>query len=714
MRPSKGGSSALLKRAPNRISFILAVAIVALGLVWIVFSQYAVPPLIASVYRGESLPALNRMISGQASHPLSEYLAAWFHLRWRLLADFFLLGLFLIGFIRPEFQKALWGSPADYEPSSEMPGQRGASGETRDHLVAFIFYLALAIVFTLPGSLHLGRVLLGDGRDTYMHTWFLWDFAKSVAHGQNPFRTDLILYPFGANLAWATTDPLAGLIALPISLLLGPVLAYNISILLQLTLSAFFARLLCLRISKQPVASTVGGIIFAFSPFLIGHALVGHLSMVTAFPIPLYILVLDRLLEAQKPSWKDGCLLGLAMLLTALANSQYTVICALLTIIILSMDFRVQRWALLKRVWIPLVVSAATFLICFSPILSMMLGHSNGLPNPRPMKDAEQYSSDLLGFFVPSKSHSFVGSYVRKLPADFFANGIEGNVYAGVVALFLGARGFWVARGKQRRWAGMAFVLGILFAILSFGPTLHFLGAPANIRSPAGLLYKIRFARFIEPGRFAVITMLCISLLATFGLAFLLNKLQERWQRSLLVSVVVAGLVLEFISVPFTSTSTVDPARYWMVQKTTHRCSLPPRIRNCTVLTAPMFDKWHYNSAMWMQMMDGGRYRIVDGAISPYISDLSFDQMPIVRSLRQAPTTPLDAGSDRKFAESLVQELNVCAVVVFDASESPSEVNYVRQVFDANENIVGSCAVFELPTEPKKASLNHDPGEPSH
>jgi hypothetical protein len=150
----------------------------------------------------------------------------------------------------------------------------------------------------------------------------------------------------------------------------------------------------------------------------------------------------------------------------------------------------------------------------------------------------------------------------------------------------------------------------------------------------------------------------------------------------------------------------IDPGRYWMVQKTKQRCTLPPRIRDCTVLTIPMFDRWHYNSAMWMQMMDGGRYRLIDGVISPYVSDLSFDQMPIVRSLRQTPNTPLDAISDRKLAASLIQELNVCAVVVFDASDRPSELTYVRQVFDTSENTVGSCAVFELPIEPKRASLN--------
>jgi hypothetical protein len=690
---------------PNQTSLMLALSLVALGFVWIVFSQYAVPPLIHSAYSGESLPIFNRIISGQASHPVAEYLSAWDSIRWRVLLDFSLLGLLVVLVLRPEFQRALWGSQADHPAVPVFSEEKAVPRQTRSHLVALALYLALAVTFTLPSSLHPTRALLGDGKDNYMHAWFLWEFAQAVAHGTNPFRTDLIFYPFGANLSWATTDPLGGAVALPVSLSFGPVLAYNLSVILQLTLSAFFARLLCLRISQHQAAATIGGMIFGFSPLLLAHAVPGHLSLLTAFPIPLYVLALDKILREEKPSWKEGSILGFALLLTALANIQYTVICFMFTVVVLGVDFGLERAALLKRVWMPLLVSAATFLICFSPLLLMMLGDSHAFPNPRPITDAEQYSADLLGFFVPSKSHSFLGQYVGKMPVDFFANGIEGTAYTGFLALLLGAAGFWRAGGRQRRWAGRAAVAGILFAVLSLGPTVHFLGKPTAIPAPASLLYKVKFTRFIEPGRLAIITMLCLSLLATFGVMFLLNKLERRSQRSLLLYIIGAGIVLEFITVPFPAAAIGDPARSWIVPKTTQRCTLPPRLQDCTVLTVPMFDKWHYNSAMWMQMMDGGRYRLVDGAVSPYVPDLLFDRIPIVRSLRKMSSAQVDAAHDREFADSLVQELNVCAVVVFDASERPLELDYVREVFGTKESIVGSCAVFEIASEPKNALL---------
>ncbi len=694
---------------PNHVSFVLVVAIVSLGLIWIAFSQYAVPPLIQSAYRSESLPIFNRVISGQVSHPVADYLSAWDRFRWRVLLDFFLVGLLAVLVIRPEFQRALWGPAAStHEHSSQIAHQavpvlaeeKAVSSQMGGHLIALVVYSALAVIFTLPASLHPGRTLLGNGGDNYLHAWFLEAFAKAVVHGDNPFRTDLIFYPFGANLAWATTDPLGGMLALPLSLSFGPVLAYNISVILQLALAAFFARLLCLRICQHRAAATIGGMIFGFSPYLLGHAL-GHLSLVTAFPIPLYVFILDKLLGAEKPSWKEGSLLGLALLLTALANYQYTFFCVMFTAVVLGVDFGLERLGLLKRVWMPLVVSALTFLVCFSPLLLMMLGDAHGLPRPRPMEDAQRFSADLVGFFVPSLHHWFLGQYVLKLPAEYFVGTrVEKIVYTGLVALSLGAVGFWSARGKQRRWAGRAMVAGILFAALSLGPIVHFLGKPTNLPAPASLLYKVALARFLrEPARLSIITMLCLSLLASLGLVFLLNKLQQRWQKSLLLCIAGTALLLEYITFPFPGSSIVDPAWYTVVPKTTQRCTLPPRLRDCTVLTVPLFQTPYWNKSMWMQIMDGGRYRLIDGRFSPYVPDrvwAEFDQMPIVRFLRKTPTAQLVPTPDREFADSLIRKLNLCAVVVFDASERPSELNYVREVFSAEESMVGSCAVLEI------------------
>src|SRR5262245_9118306 len=62
--------------APDRIRLVLVFAFVS-ALVWIAFATLAVPPLIHSAYRGESLPVFNRMIRGQHVHPVGHYLQVW-------------------------------------------------------------------------------------------------------------------------------------------------------------------------------------------------------------------------------------------------------------------------------------------------------------------------------------------------------------------------------------------------------------------------------------------------------------------------------------------------------------------------------------------------------------------------------------------------------------------------------------------------------------
>jgi hypothetical protein len=60
----------------GRIRLLLVLMAVSLGL-WIVVAKLVVPPVIESAYRGESWSFLNRMIRGQAVHPVHHYLQAW-------------------------------------------------------------------------------------------------------------------------------------------------------------------------------------------------------------------------------------------------------------------------------------------------------------------------------------------------------------------------------------------------------------------------------------------------------------------------------------------------------------------------------------------------------------------------------------------------------------------------------------------------------------
>jgi hypothetical protein len=580
------------------------------------------------------------------------------------------------------------------------------------HWISFTLCLVLAVAFTLPTSLSPASGLLGQSGDNFQHAWFLWHFARSIVEFQNPFYTNLIYYPSTVNLAWSTTDPLAAIIALPASLLLGPVVAYNLSLILQLALAAFFARLLCLRACRNEAAALIGGICFGFSPFLLAHAL-GHLSLVTAFPIPLYFLALDRVLRNRGPSgkkdwkegWKDGLLLGLALLLVSLAHYNYTVLCLVATVVVIGVETVLTGPRLLEKIWRPLGWAATTFLITFSPLLMMLIGNAADKPSPRPFGHIQEFSADALGFLVPSWNHLLFGNFAHDLDPSIFAAGYEGTVYVGPVILALAIVGFSKARDRERRWVVQAGVLSAIFYLFSLGPALRIFGRQTRIPGPATLLYRIPWTRFISaPARFHVIAALGLAILASLGVAYLLDRLHTKWQRCALVAGVTAVLLLDLLTVPFPVSSTIDPAWVGDSGLAPRACTVPSSLQKGTVVTFPLIVRPYSMKSMWMQVTDRGRYALVDGYLS-YTADRvwsDYYRNPVLRSLLSVQGvfhTPVDPRADRDAARAAFRDLNASAFVVFDSPQRDGALRYLSALLAEPGQSAGSCTVFAVPPE---------------
>jgi hypothetical protein len=610
------------------------------------------------------------------------------------------------------------GTPSPLSSSRHQNAVVSVGRAARNHGVAFILCLLLGFAFTLPGSLAPSSSLLGYPGDNFQHAWFLWHFARSVSHANNPFYTRLLFFPSRVTLAWSTTDALAGAIALPLSLGAGPVVAYNLSLVLQLALAAFFTRLLCLRIARNELAALFGGVVFGFSPFLLAHAL-GHLSLVTAFPIPLFLLALDRLFRSQNPSWRLGIPLGLALLLAAFAHYNYAVVCALFAffwlIIELALNFVSEGFHLLARVWKPLAAGAATFLVGFSPLLWMMLGDRADIPVSRGPVHLDTFSAGVLGFLVPSWKHVFLGHFVSRLNPRLFSAGFEGTVYVGPIVLALAVVGFWKGRSSNPRWAVRAALLAAVFYLLSLGPNLRFLGQQTKIPGPAALFYLLPFARFMSaPARFHVVVALCLAILCSLGVKFLLARQTGRGQRYWIVSLLAALVIADYLTVPFPRSSIRDPGLPYSAadpQPTrTESCLLPPEVRRGTILAFPLVTAPYCLKSMWMQARDGGRYALVDGYLSYAPSRIwrRFWNVRILRSLfaiQGLVRSPIDVASDRASLPAAVRELNLSAVVVYDSPESATAVDYIQRVFGVEPQHLGTCAVFRI----QAASLGATP-----
>ncbi len=532
-----------------------------------------------------------------------------------------------------------------------------------------------------------------------------------------------MFYPTRVNLSWSTTDPLAGILAFPLSVFAGPVAAYNFSLILQLALAAFCARLLCLRISRNEIAALIGGMLFGFSPYLVAQAL-QHLSLVTAFPIPLFVLALDRIVSGESRSWRAGIPLGIALLLVAFAHYDYAAICVVFAVLLLAIEiwqrFQSGIQLFVARVWKPIAAGAATFLIGFAPLLWMMLGTPSEMPLPRKPGHIEVMSADVLGFAIPSWNHVFFGKFARGWNPDLFLAGVEGTVYIGAIVLALAVLGFWKRRKTNQAWAIRATILAFAFWLLSLGPRLHVLGHELSVPGPAAILFDLPFAKFISaPARFDVVVALCLAILSSLAVKYLIESPEFRTLRYWLVPLIVALVIADYLTIPFPRSSTVDPGKGYSASRTNpviYGCAVPRQLQSGAILTFPMLSAPYCLRSMWMQTSDRGKFAIVDGYLSYSPPDVwkPFWNVRILRSLMSLEgiyRTPIDTTADAASAATTIRELNLSAAVVFDSPEPEQDagVSYMEKVFGVKPERAGTCTIFRL--KPPSDAPSEDPAK---
>ena len=154
----------------------------------------------------------------------------------------------------------------------------------RAHLLALLGYFLLALLVTYPVVVQFASGVPGDlVADRNQNLWNLWWVKESLFAFDNPFHTDMLYYPYGADLYYHTLALPLGLIGLIPQLLSGLPAAYNTVLLVGFTLSGygmfrildFGFRILDLPDSNPKseiqnpkwIGAFLGGVVFAFTPY---------------------------------------------------------------------------------------------------------------------------------------------------------------------------------------------------------------------------------------------------------------------------------------------------------------------------------------------------------------------------------------------------------------------------------------------------------------
>lgn len=316
-------------------------------------------------------------------------------------------------------------------------------------------YGLISIVWTWPLVLDLASAVPSDTGDPLLNVWTLWWNSRHLPLTSAWWNAPMF-YPPTDTLALC--EHLAGLspITTPIIVVSGnPQLAYNIAFLLTFALSAFFAHLLCYRLTGRHDAAFVAGLAFGFAPYRANQ--LSHLQVLSSFWMPLIFLGLHAYLDEKKARWL--WLAGAAFTLQGLSNGYYLLF--LPTLLAAWM-----LWFLPGRRATDTAAVAATLTLAGLTAVPFLVKYQTvaeryGLQ--RPYGEIEFFSADVTAFF---RSHELLAIW-NWLPVPRPESGIFTGATCAILVVAAVAYGLTRAY-EQSRWRGVRTALATLAVVYTF------------------------------------------------------------------------------------------------------------------------------------------------------------------------------------------------------------------------------------------------------
>jgi hypothetical protein len=379
------------------------------------------------------------------------------------------------------------------------------------------------------------RTLAGGDGDPAIFMWFLRWMPFALEHGHDLLVSHYLNYPDGVNLMWNTSLPLPGLLLAPVTTAFGPVLSFNLLLVLAYGLSAWCAYLAIRRFVPGHLAAAVGGLIYGFSPAIRTQS--HHLHMSLAFLVPLMLLALHEILVRQRRSpWLVGIGLGLMAGAQLLIGEELLAMTALLAfamfllVVLANLRRLRERWAYAAKAFgVALVMTSA---IIVWP-LSVQFG---GPQRIRGDIQKTNYSNDLQSFILPGFPQALTWDDAGELVLEFAGGN---SAYLGLplllVLVVLGVR--WRASPVVR----LGLALMAVAAVLSLGPSLLVGGKDTGIPLPWAFFEDLPLLPSLIPSRLAQLTALFAGLLVALFLQATWTG--GGWRRPAAVVIAVAVLL---------------------------------------------------------------------------------------------------------------------------------------------------------------------------
>ena len=499
--------------------------------------------------------------------------------------------------------------------------------------------------------------MCGAGGDPFDYMWFLAWWPHALLHGQDPFITHALFAPDRVNLGAVDVIPGPALLLTPVTLAFGPLVSYNVLALAAPVLAAAFGFLLCRYVSRSAAAGVVGGYIFGFSPYMLGH-LQGHLDLMLIFPVPAAVYLVLRLMNNEIAGRRFIALMTVTLAFLFLCSQEIAATFVLVGALTLALAylFAPSSRANLGRVLkLTSLAGAAAVVIDGVFIYAAMTGE---VLNRFFNHYSDTIVADPLGFFVPTDVLWVGHAWFASLASKFSGGTPENGVYVGIPFALLIA--YYVISRWRRPSSRILLVTLALVLVASLGSHLHVagndhfhIGSHHTIPLPWLALSQLPFARQIAPARFGVYLFLIVALIV----AMLLG--QVRGRRAAAAWMIAALGVLALVPNIGSGAWKSAPDNPTLFTADRYQSVIGP---SETVLALPFADAG--DSMLW-QAETGFRFKLAEGYVGALLPS---DYVASLQSVPgRNPTLPPDPNAVRTY----IVRRHVAIVVVDGAAPGP-------------------------------------------
>ena len=466
-------------------------------------------------------------------------------------------------------------------------------------------FVLLCVAIFLPADLHPTTVLIGaTTADNSQHAWFLRWLPYALATHRNPLFSTSVIGADGVNLMWNTWIPLPALVLSPVTLLAGPVAAFDLAVTLGVALSGWSMYLAASRLVRRTSAAVLAGAAYGFSPFLFDQSYTGHSNLVVAVVPPLLLLSLHTILARQDLSARRAGLALGGLLVAQFYITEELLASELLMALIGAVGVAVIARSEVALRWRHVARAAAWALALFIPLTIYPLWFQFLGPQvPRAvLADRNFFVTDLLNIVLPSTAQGVEPPFAAAVAAHYTGNSGEWGGYVGIPMLAVVGWTLW------HQWhRSLVRVLGATAGaalLLSLGASLHVGGADTHVPLPGAMLAHLPVLDDLVAARFAVyVALACALLLGIFvdGLP------RTRWGLRTCIGACVLVSASYLPPLPFPSRSVPTPAYF---------TASPSSSTAATVaLVVPFSHDFDSTEAMLWQAQSGMAFSMPEGYI---------------------------------------------------------------------------------------------------